>query len=168
MQIRTAHPDELDRMVAIDDDACALYAEAGIDVLLPDDHPFVVDEKARWLASARAGTALLAMRDGRAVGFAAIGRADGAAYVDQLSVRRDAMRTGVGTALLSRAVALGTPLWLTTYAHLPWNGPWYARCGFRVVPESECGPQIRHHLAQQRAALPAPDQRIAMCRARIA
>jgi hypothetical protein len=51
------------------------------------------------------------------------------------------------------------------YAHLPWNGPFYAREGFQAVPDHECGPQILHHLHAQRQVLPAPDQRIAMRRA---
>lgn len=56
------------------------------------------------------------------------------------------------------------PLWLTTYAHLPWNRPFYERAGFAVIPEAQCPPGIVEILAEQRACLPAPRERIAMQR----
>jgi GNAT superfamily N-acetyltransferase len=102
--------------------------------------------------------------DGRLLGFAALGFIDGEPYLDQLSVRRHAMRRGIGSALLEHAITwAGTrPLWITTYSHIPWNAPFYERVGFERVPELECGREMRAVLAEQRAALPAPDERIAM------
>lgn len=38
----------------------------------------------------------------------------------------------------SLAAADGLPaLTLTTFAHVPWNAPYYARCGFRVLADIE-------------------------------
>jgi GNAT superfamily N-acetyltransferase len=164
IDIRVARPDELAELVSIDDDASTLYGEAGLGMTLSDDHPFVRSEQARWLRALHAGTVFVASRDSSMLGFASIEPLDGATYLDQLSVRRAAMRTGVGSRLLARAIeyAAPVPLWLTTYAHLPWNAPWYERVGFRRVPEEGCGEGIRHHLREERAALPAPDQRVAM------
>jgi hypothetical protein len=34
-------------------------------------------------------------------------------------------------------------LTLTTVAEVPWNAPSYARCGFRVRPDSELSPALR-------------------------
>jgi len=56
------------------------------------------------------------------------------------------------------------PLWLTTYAHVPWNAPFYERHGFVAVPESACAPALLAALEEQRRFLPAPQQRIAMRR----
>ena len=53
-------------------------------------------------------------------------------------------------------------LWLTTYAHLPWNAPFYRGRGFVAVPESRCGPQLMALIVQQKHALPLADQRIVM------
>jgi GNAT superfamily N-acetyltransferase len=163
-EIRLARPDELAELIAIDDDACTLYGEAGVTVSLPEAHPFVLDEQARWLAAAARGRVLLAVRAAVPVGFCALGRVDGAAYVEQLSVRRAAMRSGVGSALLARVLGAPPPgpVWLTTYAHLPWNRPWYERVGFRVVADGLCGPELRRHLEEERAALPLPAERVAM------
>jgi len=168
--IRTATASELDSILSIDDDASGLYADAGMAIVLPASHPFVVAERASWLGAANRGALFVAVdeRD-EPLGFAALDAIDGAAYLDQLSVCRSAMRRGVGRSLLRRAIAWAeaeghTWLWLTTYAHLAWNRPFYEREGFVVVPGSECGPAIRHHLDEQRRALPLPEQRIAMRR----
>ena len=168
--IRLARPDELDEMVAIDDDTGQLYAEAGVPIELSATASFVVDEQARWLEAARAGRAFFAI-DARSepAGFAVVSLLDAAPYLEQLSVRMRAMRRGIGTQLLRHAIDWaadqgGDGLWLTTYGHLPWNRPFYERVGFVVVPESACGPGVRHHLEEQRRWLPDPEQRVAMRR----
>jgi GNAT superfamily N-acetyltransferase len=158
-------PDDLDAVVALDDDACRLYADAGLAVALPEDHPFTIAERLEWRRSLELGWTFVARDDaGTPVGFAACELVDGAPYLDQLSVRVTSMRRGVGRALLRRAVewarAHGDELWLTTYAHLPWNRPFYEREGFVVEPA--CGPDLAARLADQRRCLPAPEQRLAM------
>jgi hypothetical protein len=43
-----------------------------------------------------------------------------------------------------RARAGGLPaLTLTTFADVPWNGPYYERCGFRVLAGDEITPGLR-------------------------
>jgi hypothetical protein len=32
---------------------------------------------------------------------------------------------------------------LTTFAHVPWNAPYYARLGFAVLTSDELGPELR-------------------------
>ncbi|MFT3917570.1 MAG: GNAT family N-acetyltransferase [Anaeromyxobacteraceae bacterium] len=165
---REAAPAELDVLVRIDDDAATLYEEAGLDFSGPAIRAFVDAEQARWRRAAEAHRVELAVdAQGEAVGFVALGFVDGQPYVDQLSVVRRAMRRGVGRALLARALAWSEragALWLTTYAHLPWNAPMYERAGFTRVEESGCGPELRAILREERAALPSPEQRLAMVR----
>jgi GNAT superfamily N-acetyltransferase len=165
--VRGASPDEIDEMIAIDVDACTLYEEAGLDADLGPDHPYSRAERACWTRCAREGNAFLAGRpDAPPVGLLVMDRIDDAPYLEQLSIRRTAMRHGLGRRLLARAVewAGGDPLWLTTYAHIPWNRPFYERHGFVTIPESACPPGFVAILDDQRRALPAPDQRIAMRR----
>jgi GNAT superfamily N-acetyltransferase len=166
--IRPGSAADMTDVVRIDDDATLLYAEAGIVISLAVTHPFTVDERSRWTHSAESGRLFIA-EDARGVpvGFAAFEPADGQLYLDQLSVVRAAMKNGIGRALLRRVVqeARSTGhdfLWLTTYSHLAWNRPFYEREGLVVVPESECGPRIRHHIEDQRRFLPVPEERIAM------
>jgi GNAT superfamily N-acetyltransferase len=112
--------------------------------------------------------------DGRPVGLLVMDRIAlaakpmtfGAPYLEQLSIRRTAMRQGIGRLLLERAIewAGGEPLWLTTYAHIPWNRPFCERHGVVTIPESACPTGVVAILDDQRQALPAPHERIAMRR----
>jgi GNAT superfamily N-acetyltransferase len=167
---RLADPTELPLLVAIDDDACRLYDEAGLTVNLSADHAFIRAERARWLAAAHDAHVFLALdAAGQGVGFAALGTVDGLPYLEQLSVATAWMRRGIGRALMGLAVDCAREqgsraVWLTTWDHLPYNRPFYERQGFVAVPDGNCGPDLLAHLAEQRRWLPAPDQRIAMRR----
>jgi GNAT superfamily N-acetyltransferase len=168
--VEVACLDDFDEVVRIDDDATALYADAGLELVLGASHPFSQAEQARWRRAVELGRLFLAVNGaGARVGFAALDVLDGAAYLDQLSVRRSAMRRGAGRFLVHQAIAWAenaghTALWLTTYGHLPWNVPFYTRAGFELMKESQCGEGVRHHLDEQRRWLPLPEQRVAMRR----
>jgi GNAT superfamily N-acetyltransferase len=166
--IRTARADELSVLVAIDDDAATLYAEHGLDLLLPETHPFTVAECALWRGALERGSVYFALEGaGEPIGFAALALLDGAAYLDQLSVLRRAMRRGVGRRLLEVAIDWARAegqraLTLTTYRHLPFNRPFYERCGFRVLGDDEVTAGLERHLEEQRRYLPMPGERVAM------
>lgn len=168
--ISTAGPADLEQLRAIDDDATALFAEHGLRIELAPEHPFVLAELARWQRSIELCRAFVAAEPpGMPLGFAALDLVDERAYLDQLAVRQAAMRRGIGARLLERAARwaheMGSrELWLTTYAHLPFNRAFYERHGYQVVPEAQCGPGLVHHLQEQRHYLPAPEQRVAMRR----
>jgi GNAT superfamily N-acetyltransferase len=165
--IRGARPDELDLVVAIDDDASTLYVEAGLDVDLGPEHPFIRAERVTWGQAVAGGRVFFAEAPGGdALGVAVLDLVDGAPYLEQLSVRRRGMRRGIGRRLLRLSIewAGREALWLTTYAHLPWNRPFYERAGFVVVPEPDCPPGFRAILEDQRRSLPAPAERVAMRR----
>jgi GNAT superfamily N-acetyltransferase len=168
--IRRARPIELDAIVGIDDEASVLYADAGIAIDLDPEHPFVRAERARLERAISMGQLeVAALPDDSLVGFVSSGLVDGEPYVDQLSVRPGFMRRGIGARLLRTSIAWAETtgahaLWLTTYAHVPWNRAYYERAGFRVWDERRCGPAMRAILSDQRAVLPDPDERIVMAR----
>lgn len=168
--LRIPSDGELPLLIEIDDDACQLYEVCGVKLGLTAESPFARAERARWARCLAEGSVFLATgRAGESLGFAACGWIDGEPYLDQLSVRLSAIRRGIGTALIERAGAWarergGRRLWLTTYGHLPFNRPMYERRGFSVVPEAVCGPEIVHHLDEQRRCLPLPNERVAMRR----
>jgi GNAT superfamily N-acetyltransferase len=170
IDIRPADPGEMPDVIAIDDDATTLYATSGVPLVFHQSDPFTAEEQARWNAAAHAGRLFLAIdeRNERA-GFAALDILDEEPYLDQLSVRTASMGRGIGSRLLRHAIDWafrhgGRGLWLTTYRHLRHNARFYERHGFVVVPERDCGPGVRHHLDAQRAALPLPEERVAMFR----
>ncbi|MFI5863494.1 GNAT family N-acetyltransferase [Streptomyces sp. NPDC051546] len=82
------------------------------------------------------------------VGYLLADRVDGNLHVEQVSVHPDRARRRIGRSLLEhlaeRARAEGAPaLTLTTFNDVPWNAPYYARCGFRTLNESGLGPGLR-------------------------
>jgi GNAT superfamily N-acetyltransferase len=159
---------DIDTLCEIDLDASRLFEYAGLELNLPENHDFFRIERNRWVESLASGSALLAVGpDNRIMGFAASGLRDHEPYLDQLSVRSECMRMGIGTALLAAAGKLalqrgGRALWLTTYGHLPWNRPFYERAGFSVSPESTWGPEILREATYERRWLPCPEHRIVM------
>jgi GNAT superfamily N-acetyltransferase len=127
---------DLQRLVQVSEAAGALFAEH--DVHLPPDDP------AQMLRAANA--VLIAGRP--PFGFAALDEVDGHAHLAELAVRPSHGRRGVGGQLLGGAWrwARGrgcSALTLTTFRDLPFNGPWYARHGFRELPEGEWGEELR-------------------------
>ena len=86
--------------------------------------------------------------DDRPAGFVITDMVDGCVHVEQLSVDPGNARRGLGRALLEhtaeQATAAGVPaLTLTTFADVPWNAPYYVRCGFRVLEDREVTAGLR-------------------------
>lgn len=168
--LRLGEAGDLVTLGDIDADASTLFEDAGMFLELPEDHEFPTAERRRWSECLAARTTLIAVdRTAGPIGFAAVGRKDGCAYLAQLSVRRYFMGLGIGGALLESAAelagALGVrELWLTTYGHLQWNRPFYERHGFSVIPESDCGPEVLEEHGFEKQWLPLPDQRVVMRR----
>lgn len=74
------------------------------------------------------------------VGFAHVLEIDDHAHLDQVSVRPDAQRQGVGAALVRAAMREARAeghrrLSLCTYRDVPWNAPFYRSLGFTEVTD---------------------------------
>lgn len=79
------------------------------------------------------------------VGFALLSEIDGFLHLKELDVHPSHGRRGIGTALLKQvctwAEAAAHPgVTLSTFRDVPWNGPFYARQGFRVLEPAELTP----------------------------
>ncbi|MFB4307631.1 GNAT family N-acetyltransferase [Actinomadura sp. GTD37] len=139
-EVRLARVEELPGLAAIENSGDPMFREIGI-VFPPG--PTVVEQLA--------GTdAEILVAGDPPVGFAAVEEVDGAAHLEQISVRGDLVGRGIGAALLdevrARAAAAGSPgVSLLTFRDVPWNGPWYARHGFAELPEERWGSGIRSY-----------------------
>jgi GNAT superfamily N-acetyltransferase len=107
--------------------------------------------------------------DGALVGFALLGSRDGHAHLLEIDVRPDHGGRGVGTALLRAVFAAAASdghreMTLTTFSHVPWNAPFYARMGFRALAPGELGPELRATLAKEVERGLDPARRVAMRR----
>jgi len=88
-----------------------------------------------------------ATREDTPVGFALLSEMDGAVHLDELDVHPSHARRGLGSALVKRvcesAQAAGRDgVTLSTFRDVPWNAPFYARHGFRVLRPAEMTPGL--------------------------
>lgn len=137
MTVRNALPGELALLRAIEMSGDRMFA--GIGIVFPPGPPTIdgaVEHGADVLVAGEPGES--------PTGFAAIMTLDGNPHLEQISVRADQGRRGTGTLLLRAAIRQAGPgLTLITYRDVPWNGPWYARHGFRELAQATWGPEIR-------------------------
>jgi ribosomal protein S18 acetylase RimI-like enzyme len=71
-----------------------------------------------------------------------------AAHVEQVSIDPAYARRGLGRQLLDHVAEVARQrgldvVTLTTFRDVPWNAPYYLRCGFRVLDGDEIGPGLR-------------------------
>ncbi|WP_052878002.1 GNAT family N-acetyltransferase [Chromobacterium subtsugae] len=165
--IRPARSADFSRLAEIESLAARLFSPADLPLAL----------RARTLpeaalrAAADAGLLWTAEQDGRAVGFAMAEIVDGQLHLAEMDVDPAHARRGIGAALLAQVAAHGegagfAAVTLTTFAHLPWNAPFYRRHGYaehapaagsalaaRLAAESAAG--LRQRIAMRRALRPA-------------
>lgn len=159
LMIRPMGPRDVDEVVEVSLAADTLFAEAGLE-LPPDDPREMLDHVER---------VLVAVVDGRVRGLASTVTLDGATHLEQLAVHPDHGRRGIGGALLEAVCAEAAEegrarVTLTTFRDLPWNGPWYERRGFTVLPRAAWGPDLEHQWEIEEAAGVVVRPRIAMAR----
>ncbi|SCF04662.1 Acetyltransferase (GNAT) domain-containing protein [Micromonospora chaiyaphumensis] len=163
---RTARADELTEVQRIEVASGAPFREIGM-TDVADMPPLPLDVLAAAQRDGRVRVAVDATD--RPVGFAVLDLVDGCAHVQQLSVDPAYARRGIGRGLLDEvagwAAGAGLPaLTLTTFRSVPWNGPYYARCGFRELTGVEVTPGLAGLLAAEAALGLDPAERIAMRR----
>jgi GNAT superfamily N-acetyltransferase len=164
--IVSAAPEHVVRLPAIEIAAAGLFA--------PDDVPPAMAAEPTSLADLTAaqcaGRLLVALgEDGAPIGFALLGACDGHAHLLEIDVHPAHGGRGAGKALLRAVFAAAAAqghreLTLTTFAHVPWNAPFYARMGFRTLAPEELTPELRATLAREAARGLDPAKRLAMRR----
>ncbi|MFF4429673.1 GNAT family N-acetyltransferase [Streptomyces sp. NPDC001513] len=157
MPIRAAHMDELTALQDIERAAGICFRDIGMREIA-DDEPLTLGELGRYQ---RAGMAWVAVDGpdvdtgpGVPVAYLIADRVDGNLHVEQVSVHPDRARRGIGRSLLEHLAGLaareGVPaLTLTTFTEVPWNAPYYARCGFRLLDDGGLAPGLREIRARE-------------------
>lgn len=90
------------------------------------------------------------------VGYGFVQFIDGIALLAQLDVHPDHGRKGLGTALVAKLAEVAyqrgaAALYLTTFAHVQWNAPFYARLGFVALSDAEQPSLLRDILKEERS-----------------
>jgi ribosomal protein S18 acetylase RimI-like enzyme len=145
MRIRAAHVAELPALQAIEQAAGLMFCDIGMpEIAQYDPWPLPV------MAARQDGGQIwvVASDNDVPVAYLMAGLVDGCLQIEQVTVSPGSARRGLGRALLdhaaNRAAADGLPaLTLTTFAYVPWNAPYYARCGFRVLDDAEITPGLQ-------------------------
>jgi GNAT superfamily N-acetyltransferase len=145
MRIRVARVDELAVLQDIEVAAGRCFRDVGMPEIAGDE-PLPLRELTRYQEAGMAWVAVDAAD--LPVAYLIAARIDAGVHVEQVSVHPDSARQGVGRSLLEHvaawAEAAGVPaLTLTTFEDVPWNAPYYLRCGFRRLTESELTPALR-------------------------
>lgn len=154
--IRPAQESDLARLVEVELAAGALFHDVGLHEVA--EHEATVaelrtpyDEGRIWVA-----------QEGEEIaGYVMAEVLDGNAHVAQVSVDPAWSRRGTGRRLVAVVEdwgrAAGRPATtLTTFRDVPFNGPYYARLGYREVAPEEIGPELAATMARE-AALPGID-----------
>jgi GNAT superfamily N-acetyltransferase len=162
--IRLASAEDVRHLAKIERAAAALFKPFGFSrQFARETTPLATLEDAL-----QAGSLWVAV-DGRErpVGFALLEELDGNAHLHEIDVHPKHGRRGLGRALLGTVVAAArargfAAITLTTFRHVPWNAPFYASMGFRIVPRAELSEALRALLrAEVERGLPA-QHRVAM------
>lgn len=104
--------------------------------------------------------------DQHVVAFLLAEKLDHALHIAEMSVVPSHGRQGIGAALLQAAKHHARDsgyqrVTLTTFAHVPWNAPFYSKQGFREMATSEVGAGLALRMEQERAL--GLEDRVAMC-----
>lgn len=149
-----ALPEHLASLAHIEREAAALFPPGSFP---PGFTDCTVDD-AILQAAAHEGRLWVALDDatGEPVGFALVVVMGGMAFLAEVDVLPTHGRRGIGRALVERSItwarAYGfSDLTLTTFAHLPWNSPFYRGLGFEVVADTALPAPARAALASEMA-----------------
>lgn len=142
--VRPASEADFDAIQRIEAAAAHRYRDAG----LPEAADSPVLSTAMLAQFVSHGALFVATHEGRPVAFVASGPLDDAAHVAEVDVVPEHAGRRLGARLIDEVATWASArgigrLTLTTYRDVPWNAPYYARLGFRVVPIESLGPAHR-------------------------
>ena len=142
VRLRSARLEDISEIQRIDISAGALFDSTGL-IDEGDQGQSPIPETAL-----RAGISndllTLACTDEQIIGFVLCRKTSPDLYLEQVSVRPEFGRRGVGARLVQRAIEQADALRLrgvvlSTFRDVPWNGPFYAALGFSIIARGATG-----------------------------
>ncbi len=161
--VRLAGPDHVDQLPAIECAAATRFGDS-----LPESVLSHVASSDSLATAQRAGLLWVALDPaGAPVGFAVASIREQRVHLDELDVRPEHGRKGIGSALVAAVEDYArnsdcTEMTLTTFRDVPWNAPFYARVGFEVIPEQELDADLLQRLSDETAMGLERSSRVAM------
>ncbi len=160
--IRFARPQDLAALPVIERAAAAQFRATPYSWLADDDSLVSTD-----IDLEHEDVWLMVDQEDHPIGFAIVHVLDQSVHLHELDVHPNYARQGLGRRLI---VAIAdwartrgaTALTLTTFADVLWNGPYYARLGFRTLDLTTISPALQAVRQQEAAAGLPMAQRICM------
>jgi GNAT superfamily N-acetyltransferase len=163
--IRSAQVEELTLLAEIERSAGTLFLDTPY-AFLVDAEPLPLEFICQRF---QAGQVWVAVADRVVIGYAIAREVDETLYLQEIDVEPKHGRRGIGTALIATIRAWAqlsdySVLSLSTFRDIPWNAPFYAKLGFRILDESELTAGFQEIRRQELAAgLPIADRVIMYC-----
>ncbi|MBI5960003.1 MAG: GNAT family N-acetyltransferase [Chloroflexi bacterium] len=165
--VRRAVPADLPHLPEIERCAARLFIDYGFS---EDDLQHVTSVEEHAQAQQSGCLWIAADQHEIPAAFIKVSSFDDFVHINEVDVHPDHQRRGLGAALIEAvcawAASTGTrAVTLTTEREIPWNAPYYARLGFRIVPPEEQSPDL-HILFEHEAVLSnrSLENRVAMIR----
>jgi GNAT superfamily N-acetyltransferase len=164
--IRSAQVEELTQLASIEQTAAIRFCDTPY-AFLADGEPLSIEFIQQRFQAGQVW--VVVDQTDRVIGFAITREVDRTLYLQEIDILPNHGQRGLGKALLETIQTWGKhsgygAMTLSTFRDLPWNAPFYAKSGFRILDESELTPafqQIRQ--SEREAGLPIGDRVIMHC-----
>ncbi|MEY2474929.1 MAG: hypothetical protein QOG87_244 [Actinomycetota bacterium] len=166
MTIRAVRSEELERLRDIERSAGKVFRTIGMDAIADDEPPSVAE-----LDAYRVGGRAWVVADDTdtPIAYVIVDVLDGNAHIEQVSVHPDHAGQRLGAQLVDHVATWaqehGHPaVPLTTFRDVPWNAPYYLRCGFAVLDDADVAAELRARVDTETAHGLDPTLRVCMRR----
>lgn len=150
--VRIAQEADAEALPDIEQSAGEAYRGIAELAWIADDDNQTVERHCEIIAK---GTCWVAVEhDDRPVAFLSAEIQGDALHIWELAVRLDRQRSGIGRALLDKAIADArerrlAALSLTTFRDVIWNAPFYQKLGFQVLGDAQTEERLRQILCRE-------------------
>ncbi|HGJ5874263.1 GNAT family N-acetyltransferase [Arsenophonus apicola] len=136
MLVRLALPTEAEKLVNIERSAATLFRQIPELAWLADAQGKSINQHLEFIVD---GDCWVAVVEQQLVGFIEVEVMDQALHIWELSVASRWQRRGIGQILLQQAIIQAKQLscdhvTLTTFRDVAWNGAYYQKLGFTIIP----------------------------------
>jgi GNAT superfamily N-acetyltransferase len=165
-EIRSARPNDLPLLASIEQSAATRFLNTPYAFLL-NASPLPLELIQQQFQAGQIWVAI--HQPDTVVGYALTRPIGPILYLQEIDIEPHHGQKGLGTALINTIKSWAkqsghTVMSLSTFRDIPWNAPFYAKLGFRILNSSELTPsfqQIRQQ--EQDAGLPIADRVIMHC-----
>ncbi|PWC22939.1 GNAT family N-acetyltransferase [Brenneria roseae subsp. roseae] len=145
IKIRLAKIDELDKLSGIEKSADQVFREISELAWIANDTEQYIE---RYRESILLGFCWVIVDDDTPIGFLSAEVIEDELHIWQLAVRCERQGEGYGSALIKKAIEMAykhvlSAITLTTFSHVPWNAPFYARMGFNLLDKNAISERLK-------------------------